>query len=98
MRPLHGGRQERLLRRVLSGVEMPVTPYHRAEDLRRQPAQQVLGLGARHGLDHSSRSAWDSAIGRTSAKAPAATSSEAGTFASRAVLCVARSKLSHSTI
>jgi hypothetical protein len=61
------------LRGVLGAVEMPVTPYHRAEDLRRQSPQQVLDLGVIHGGDQSSRSAWESAIGRTSATALAAT-------------------------
>src|SRR4029077_1677790 len=48
-RPLGGGRQQRLLHRVLGGVEVPVPPHQRAEDLRRQLAEQVLGLGTAHG-------------------------------------------------
>jgi hypothetical protein len=45
-----------------------------------------------------SSSARESAIGRTSAKARARTLSGPGQLASRAVISVARSKLSHSTI
>ena len=41
-RPLRGGREQRLLHRVLGGVEVPVAAHQRAEDLRRQLAQQVL--------------------------------------------------------
>jgi hypothetical protein len=63
--PLGGGRQQRLLHRVLGGVEVPVPPNQRAEDLRRQLAEQVLGLAVAHG--QGSRSARDSATGRTSA-------------------------------
>ena len=59
-----GGRQQRLLHRVLGGVEMPVAAHQRAEDLRRQLAEQVLGFAVAHG--QGSRSAWDSATGRTS--------------------------------
>jgi hypothetical protein len=44
--PLHRGRQERLLRGVLGQVEVAVTPDKRAEDLRRQRAQQVPDLGS----------------------------------------------------
>ncbi len=66
-RPLRGGREQRLLDRVLGRVEMPVAPHHRAEDLRRQRAQQVLDRGVRHGgrLRAPARSG-TSAIGRTS--------------------------------
>ena len=42
-RPLLRGRQQRLLDRVLAGVEVAVAPDQRAEDLRHQRAQQVLG-------------------------------------------------------
>ena len=41
--------EERLLDRVLAGVELAVAPDERAEDLRRQLAQQVLDRSARHG-------------------------------------------------
>ena len=43
------GSVRRLLHRVLRGVEVPVAPHHRAENLRRQRAQQVLGPGRGHG-------------------------------------------------
>ncbi len=48
-RPLQRGRNQGLRERVLGRVEMAVTPDHRAEDLRRQMAQQVVELGVRHG-------------------------------------------------
>jgi hypothetical protein len=83
---------------ILGRVEMPVTPYHRAEDPRRQPPQQVLDLGVRHGGDQISSSARDSMIGRTSANTFATTKSGAGQFPNPAAISVARSKLSHSTI
>ena len=41
-RPVHGGREQRLLDGVLGGVEVAVPAHERAEDLRRQLAQQVL--------------------------------------------------------
>jgi hypothetical protein len=44
--PLRGGGDQRLLGGVLGGVEVAVAANHRAEDLRRQLAEQVLGLGA----------------------------------------------------
>ena len=59
--PLTRGGQQRLLHGVLAGVEVPVAAHERAEDLRRQPAQQVLdaGVGAltspRPGLSMSGR-------------------------------------------
>ena len=43
-RPLDGGGQQRLLDGVLAGVELAVAPDERAEDLRRQLAQQVLDV------------------------------------------------------
>ena len=39
---MHGGREQRLLDGVLGGVEVAVPAHERAEDLRRQLAQQVL--------------------------------------------------------
>ena len=44
-RPLRGGGEQRLLDGVLGGVEVAVATHERAEDLRRQPAPQVLGAG-----------------------------------------------------
>ena len=41
--PLARGRDERLLHGVLGGVEVVVAPHERAEDLRRELAQQALG-------------------------------------------------------
>ena len=43
-------RDERLLHRVLGGVEVPVPAHQRAEDLRRELAQQVLGRRGRRSL------------------------------------------------
>jgi hypothetical protein len=86
-RPLRGGGDERLLHRVLGRVEAPVAPHERAEDLRREPAQQVL-LGGRQ-LHTSSPPA--SMIGRTSIAANVA-------FGQRAAISVARSIDSQSTI
>jgi hypothetical protein len=42
-RPLQRGGQQCLLDGVLAGVELAVPAHQRAEDLRRQLAQQVLG-------------------------------------------------------
>jgi hypothetical protein len=44
-RPLPGRREQRLLYGVLGRVETAVPPHQRAQDLRRVPAQQVLGVG-----------------------------------------------------
>ena len=43
-RPLHGGRDQRFLHRVLGGGEVAVAPHDGAEHLRRQLAQQLLGV------------------------------------------------------
>jgi len=49
-RPLHRGGQQRLLHGVLAQAEMPVPAHDRAEDLRRELAQQVPGRSGRgHG-------------------------------------------------
>ena len=63
-RPLDGGGEQRFLHRVLSQVEIAVTPDERAENPRRELAQQVLdsASGSRH---HISVPA-SSMIGRTS--------------------------------
>ena len=42
-RPLHRRGEQRLLHRVLGGIEVAVPAHQRAEDLRRERAQQVLG-------------------------------------------------------
>src|ERR1700682_5672115 len=39
--------EQRLLHRVLTGIELPVAVHQNAEDLRRQLAQQVLDAGFR---------------------------------------------------
>jgi len=97
LRPLRGGRQQRLLHGVLGGVEVAVPAHDRTEDLRREPAQQVLDGLIRH-RGQTSSSALDSAIGRTSANARSRTHSGPGQSFSRAAISVARSKLSQSTI
>ena len=82
---------------VLGGVKMAVPPYQRAQDPRRQLAQQVLEVGlGKLGAQRSS-SLRDSAIGRRSIT-PALTYSGPGHFESSAAISVARSKLSHSMI
>ena len=43
--PLDGGGEERLLDRVLGGIERAVAPDQRTEDLRRELAQQALDVG-----------------------------------------------------
>ena len=48
--PLLGRGEQRLLHGVLARVELPVAPDQRAEDLRRELAQQVLDRGARRPL------------------------------------------------
>ena len=45
-RPLKGGCEQRLLDRVLADVEVTLAANERAEDLRRQPAQEVLDWGS----------------------------------------------------
>ncbi len=40
--PREGSREQRLLYRVLGGVEVPVPPSHRAQDPRRELTQQIL--------------------------------------------------------
>jgi hypothetical protein len=47
LRPLNGGREQRLLRRVLARVETSVAADECAEHLRRGLAQQVLDTGSR---------------------------------------------------
>src|SRR2546430_5106551 len=100
LRPLQGSREERLLRRVLGGGEVPVAAYHRAENPRRQLAQQALDIGTGHGGGYASSSSKPSTIGRTSTYQSwlSVASAGCGVSASRAAISVARSKLSHSTI
>lgn len=83
--PLHGGGQQRLLDRVLAGVEVAVPADERAEGLRSEPAQQVLGgAGAAHisNPDGSMIGLTSTALYRASGK--------------RAAISVARSRLSQS--
>jgi hypothetical protein len=51
LRPLRRRREQRLLHGILRGVELPVPAHQRAEDLRRELAQQILDAGSfdRHG-------------------------------------------------
>ncbi len=100
LRPLRGGREERLLHRVLGGVEVPVAAHHRAEDLRRQPAQQVLDVVspvARRRCSVIDLQIVDALEDRPHVDVTRS-HLRAGAFASRAAISVARSKLSHSTI
>ena len=86
-RPLVRGGQQRLLHRVLAGVEVPVPAHERAEDLRRQLAQQALDA---HVVDHISIPA-GSMTGRTSIGANLA-------LGHAAAISTARSIVSHSTM
>ena len=95
--PLVGGCDERLLHRILGRGEVPVTAHNRAKNLRRQMAQQVLDARTGRRSDQNSMPSGVS-IGRTSTTLLAKMSPGLGQFASLAVISVARSKLSHSTI
>jgi hypothetical protein len=85
--PLRRGGQQRLLDRVLGGLEVAEMPHQRGEDLRRQPAQQVLDVVA--GVHIS----WPdtSMIGCTSTAANRASGMHAA-------ISLARSRLSQSTM
>ena len=85
--PLDRGGQQRLLDGVLARVELPVTAHEHAEDLRRQPAQQVHVIGVR---SHISAPA-PSMSGRTSSGVKRA-------LGHRRAISAARSGLSQSTI
>jgi hypothetical protein len=73
-RPLASGCQQRLLHGVLGKVEVPVAPHEPAEDLRRQPTQEILDIASilwpSAGHDASGHPTWSgrcSSIGLTSA-------------------------------
>ena len=53
-RPLQRRREQRLLHRVLGGGEVAEAPDHRAENLRRELAQQVLAGGVQGRGRHTS--------------------------------------------
>ena len=97
LRPARRRREKRLLGCVLGSVEMPITTHQRAEDPRRELAQQVLEFGIGKWWAQMSSSWRDSAMGRTSITAALAYAGP-GHFESSAAISVARSKLSHSTI
>lgn len=64
--PLPGGGEQRFLYGVLGRVEVPVAAYDRAEDLRRQRAQQVLdGYGRISGPVRHASTVGPSLIGWT---------------------------------
>ena len=50
--PLLRRGEQRLLHGILARVELPVPPHERAEDLRRELAQQVLDAGVVHRVGH----------------------------------------------
>ena len=87
LRPLHRGRQQRLLHGVLARVELAVAADQHAEDLRRQAAQQVHvgGVGAHISAPLVSMS------GRTSSGVKRA-------LGQRRAISAARSTLSQSTM
>ena len=62
-RPLHRGREQRLLDRVLGGGEVAEAADHGAENLRRELAQQVLAGASSAGARHRSRRAARSSPG-----------------------------------
>ena len=94
-----GGRggDERFLRCILGGLEMAITTHQRAEDPRRQLAQQVLEFVVGRRQAQMSSSLRDSAIGRTS-MTDALAYAGPGHFESSAAISLDRSKLSHSMI
>jgi hypothetical protein len=98
VRPLCRRGDQRLLHGVLGGAEVPVPAHHRAEDLRRQPAQQALDLVTNHGGGYASGSSKPSTIGRTSMYPSRPGPPGFGDLVMRAAISVARSKLSHSTM
>ncbi len=73
-RPLHRGGEQRLLDRVLGGVEVPEAPDHRAGTCGARAAQQASGPQVPAcGQGQSSSSSRESATGRTSMTASVAT-------------------------
>ena len=89
-RPLLGGRDQRLLDGVLRGGEVVVAAQQRAEDLRREVAQQVLDRSVMRpagGADMTCRTS----IGRFSCTPPGPGAAEIA-----AAISIARSRLSTS--
>ncbi len=93
-RPLLGGGEQRLLRPVLGVGEVAVPARDRAEDPRRQLAQQVLDTGRRR---HSSGSAGACITGRTSISFPTALPPGPGAAEVAAAISIARASESTST-
>ena len=88
--PLRGGDQQRLLDGVLGDVEMSVAAHERAENLRREIAQQVLDRACVGHADDTSDGG-SPGIGRTSIASPVV-------CATRPAISIARSWFATSTM
>jgi hypothetical protein len=82
-RPLDGSGEQRLLHRVLGGVEVSEPPDERAEDLGRQVTQQVRDAGARRHRSHISAPPSQSMIGCTSTVPAVASATRAASSTAR---------------
>ena len=98
LRPLNGGRHQCLLNRVLSGGEVAETADDRAENLRRQLAQQMLSVGVQRRRGHSSSSGGPLITCRTSIGMFIGVPPGPGAADALAAIAYARSGLSTSTI
>ena len=95
--PLQGGREQRLLDRVLRGGEIAEAPDHRAENLRRQLAQQVLASEVEGRSRHMSTAGAD-ITSRTSIRRFIGAPPGPGAADARAAMAYACCGLSTSTI
>ena len=96
-RPLQRRRQQRLLDRVLGGGEVPEPAHERAQDLRRQLAQQVLDPRGRRPRPSRVRSTTAGATptGRTSTGMFSGTPPRPGAAEMQAAISMTRSGLLH---
>src|SRR5262249_10332334 len=79
-RPLRRGRHQRLLNRILGGVEIPMATGHDAEHLRRHFAQQALDVHGGLRVHQSTGGAlitWRTSIGMLSGMPPLPGAAEA---------------------
>ena len=95
--PLQGRREERFLHRVLGGGKVAEAPDHRAENLRRELAQQVLA-GRVQRLERHMSTGGALITSRTSIGMFSGTPPLPGAADARAAISYARSLLSQSTI
>src|SRR5687768_2738299 len=96
-RPLHAGCDERFLHRILGGGKIFETPDHGAENLRRELAQQVLGIRVQSGNRHASTGG-ALITSRTSIGMFSGTPPLPGAADAAAAISYARAALSTSTI